>query len=255
MQTLVQRSWAGARFRLQRNIVAPIRQKVDKPIFNYMERLMKKRSLVGDHTFFDSSKFPWIAELEKDWPDIRKELDVVLETADIPAFQQVSKPQQQLTQDNKWRTFFFSFYGHERPENYKRCPLTVEALKKIPGMKTAFFSILSPHKHIPPHRGPYNGVLRLHLALRVPKDRTNCKIRVGNDIGHWEEGRGLVFDDSYEHEVWNDTDEVRVVLFIDFLRPLPPFAAFLNRLFVKYIGSSAFIQDAVGNLNKLAGKK
>ena len=83
----------------------------------------------------------------------------------------------------------------------------------------------------------------------------NCKIRVGDDIGHWEEGRGLVFDDSYEHEVWNDTDEVRVVLFIDFLRPLPPFAAFLNRLFVKYIGSSAFIQDAVGNLNKLAGKK
>jgi beta-hydroxylase len=104
--------------------------------------------------------------------------------------------------------------------NAARCPETMRILRKIPGLKTAFFSILSPKKHIPPHRGPYVGVLRLHLGLLVPKPRENVRIRVADKVCHWDEGKCLIFDDTYNHEVWNDTDGYRVVLFVDFARPM-----------------------------------
>ena len=81
------------------------------------------------------------------------------------------------------------------------------------------FSILEPGKRLPPHRGPYNGVLRLHLGLLIPEPRERAAIRVGPEQHHWTEGRVLIFDDAYEHEAWNETEQVRVVLFVDFERP------------------------------------
>ena len=96
-------------------------------------------------------------------------------------------------------------------------------------MTTAMFSILSPRKHILDHRGPYKGVLRYHLGLIVPQRRAACRIRVGEDVRHWEQGKSMVFDDTYNHEVWNDTDETRVVLFVDVLRPLPFPESQINR--------------------------
>ena len=114
-------------------------------------------------------------------------------------------------------------------------------------MTTAMFSILSPRKHILDHRGPYKGVLRYHLGLIVPRGREACRIRVGEDIRHWEEGKSMIFDDTFNHEVWNDTDETRVVLFVDVLRPLPFPESAINRLIVKAIGFSPFVLDAKRN--------
>ena len=90
----------------------------------------------------------------------------------------------------------------------------------VPGMQTAMFSILAAGKHIPDHNGPYKGVIRYHLGLKVPRAADRCRIRVGDTIATWREGASLIFDDTYEHEVWNDTDEERVVLFLDIVRPL-----------------------------------
>jgi len=73
--------------------------------------------------------------------------------------------------------------------NAQRCPETMRLLGRIPGMKTAFFSILSPHKHIPAHRGAFNGILRLHLALLVPGPREQVRIRIGNEFRHWTRAR------------------------------------------------------------------
>jgi ornithine lipid ester-linked acyl 2-hydroxylase len=114
-------------------------------------------------------------------------------------------------------------------------------------MTTAMFSILSPRKHILDHRGPYKGVLRYHLGLIVPRDAQACRIRVGEDFRHWVEGESMIFDDTYNHEVWNDTDETRVVLFVDVLRPLPEPESLINRLIVKAIGYSPFVLDAKRN--------
>ena len=81
------------------------------------------------------------------------------------------------------------------------------------------FSILEPGKHLPPHRGPYNGVLRLHLGLIVPEPREQLGIRVENQVYRWQEGEAVIFDDAYEHEAWNKTPQTRVVLFVDFVKP------------------------------------
>jgi beta-hydroxylase len=111
-------------------------------------------------------------------------------------------------------------------------------------MTTALFSILAPHKHIGEHRGPYKGVLRYHLGLRIPEPTEACGIRVGGELAHWQEGHGLLFDDTYQHEAWNDTDGVRVVLFMDVIRPLRPPAKQLNQAVIKAIAWSPYVQNA-----------
>jgi hypothetical protein len=90
-------------------------------------------------------------------------------------------------------------------------------------------------------------VLRYHLGLIVPEDAESCRIRVGDDFRHWEEGKSLIFDDTFNHEVWNDTDETRVVLFVDVLRPLPFPESAINRAIIKAISYSPFVLDAKRN--------
>ena len=110
-------------------------------------------------------------------------------------------------------------------------------------MTTAMFSILSPGKHIDAHRGPYRGVLRYHLGLRIPEPAEASGISVGGEIRHWAEGSSLLFDDGYEHFAWNDTDGVRVVLFMDVLRPLRPPGDQINRALIKAISWSPYVRD------------
>ena len=152
-----------------------------------------------------------------------------------------------LTQDDRWKVFPFHAYGARADANCRQCPRTAEIVESIPGMTTAMFSVLLPHKHIPPHVGPWKGVLRYHLALRTPADETAARIRVGSRTEHWRVGRSLVFDDTFEHEAWNDSDETRVVLFVDVVRKLPWYLAVPNRAFIGSIRRSPFIQGALAN--------
>jgi len=213
-----------------------------------IERFIGQRSLVGDATFFDNDRFPWIADVEANWQVIREEAERLLEDRDdLANFQDISKDQIEITDDDRWKTFFLYGYGFEAKLGTEMCPRTAALMREIPGMTTAMFSILSPNKHILDHRGPYKGVLRYHLGLIVPKDAEACRIRVGEDFRHWEEGRSMIFDDTFNHEVWNDTDETRVVLFVDVLRPLPTPWSQINRAIVRAIGYSPFVLDAKRN--------
>jgi beta-hydroxylase len=213
-----------------------------------IERWIGRRSLVGDATFFPLERFPWVEHIERNWHVIREEAERLLEDRDALAnFQDISKDQIEITDDDRWKTFFLYGYGFEAKLGVEMCPRTAALMREIPGMTTAMFSILSPRKHILDHRGPYKGVLRYHLGLIVPRAKEACRIRVGDDMRHWEEGRSLVFDDTFNHEVWNDTDETRVVLFVDVLRPLPSPESIINRLIIKAIGYSPFVLDARRN--------
>jgi aspartyl/asparaginyl beta-hydroxylase (cupin superfamily) len=215
-----------------------------------VEKVNRRYSLVGASEFFEEAAFPWIEVLEAGAPLIRRELDEVLAQRDrIPNFQQISSEQTYLTQDDQWKTFFFYAYGYRDEENCARCPETVRLLSEIPGLKTAFFSILGPRKHIRAHRGPFNGVLRYHLALKVP-DEAACRIRVGDTVRHWRDGKSMIFDDSYEHEAWNDSDGERVVLFADFVRPLPALAAKHNEFWLNLAKKSPFVKNGVQNLKQ-----
>jgi ornithine lipid ester-linked acyl 2-hydroxylase len=221
---------------------------VGERILAPVERFIGRRSLVGDETFFDPSLFPWIAEIEANWLLIREEMEGVLADREaLPNFQDISRDQIEITDDDRWKTYFLYGYGFQAKLGVEMCPKTAALMRSIPGMRTAMFSILSPRKHILDHRGPYKGVLRYHLGLIVPEDAPACRIRVGEDVRHWREGESLVFDDTFNHEVWNDTDETRVVLFVDVLRPLPRPWAQINRAIVKAIGWSPFVLDAKRN--------
>jgi ornithine lipid ester-linked acyl 2-hydroxylase len=215
-----------------------------------LERLIAWGSKVGNPNFFDRTTFAWVGDLERNWPVISRELDAVLQRQDeLPAFHEISRGQARIS-DNRWKTYFFYAYGFKGEGNCARCPATTRIVESIPGMKTAFFSILGPGKHIPAHRGPYKGVIRCHLGLRVPEPRDRCRIRVGDTIASWREGEVMLFDDTYEHEVWNDTEGTRVVLFLDVVRPLRFPANLLNWLLLQLIAASPYVQDGVENYRR-----
>jgi len=211
-----------------------------------VEGVISWASLVPTTPVIDNSHFDWVEELEANWKDIRAELDEVTVDLDkIPEFMDLSPEQGVVVKEKAWKTYFFLAYGIWSEDNGARCPKTLKALKSIPELKSAFFSILMPHQHIVPHRGPYKGVLRVHLGLKIPQPTSQCAIRVGNETVHWEEGRVVFLDDSMDHEAWNNSSETRVVLFLDVMRPLRfPFNIFNNAV-VKIMSLSPVVQKGV----------
>jgi ornithine lipid ester-linked acyl 2-hydroxylase len=216
-----------------------------------LEGYIGRNSLVGDTPYLSTEAFHWIPELETNWKVIRQELDVLLEKVEqLPNFQDISRDQADITHDHLWKTYFFCAYGFKAQHNCQQCPETARILDHIPGINLAFFSILLPHKQIPIHRGPYKGVIRLHLPLKVPQPPTQCAIRVGDQIRHWEEGKVMLFDDTYPHEAWNHSDEIRVVLFIDVIRPMRFPAAWFNRWMLQLIAISPYVRGERPNFEE-----
>ena len=223
--------------------------KLGKKVIWGLEKFISRYSLVPNDPFFDPTQFAWTSILEDNWQKIRDELNVILQYSDrLPRFQDISPDQGvNISKDDRWKTFFLYGYGAKMEQNCGYCPNTTRIIEQIPGMKTAFFSIMMPGKHIPEHRGPYNGVLRCHLAVKVPEPASQCGIRVDRETKHWQEGKTIVFDDSYPHEAWNKTDDIRVVLFLDIVRPMSFPASILNHFLISLIRWSPFIQDAYKN--------
>lgn len=158
----------------------------------------------------DSKDFPWTAKLEAAFPTIRDEA--------LRARARARKHQQQdLVGTGGWDVLYFYSAGRKVDDGHRACPETAAILASIPGVGAAGqadFSVLAGGTHIKPHCGPTNTRLRCHLGLSVPD---GCRIRIGTEIARWREGECLVFDDSFEHEVWHDGDDERIVLILDFL--------------------------------------
>ncbi|MEM9227047.1 MAG: aspartyl/asparaginyl beta-hydroxylase domain-containing protein [Verrucomicrobiota bacterium] len=225
--------------------------KVFTGFLTWVEARIARYSHHGNPPVYDRKDFPWALEIESEWELIRKELDVLLQRREeLPNFHDIAPDVSSITQDDHWKTFFLLGYGVNCEENQKLCPETTRILRKIPGLKTAMFSILSPGKHIPAHRGPYNGVLRYHLGLVVPEPKEQCRIRVDQEILNWNEGEGMIFDDAFDHEVWNDTDGVRVVLFVDFVRPVKFPINLINGLVLGTAAFTPYIREANDNQKK-----
>ena len=139
-------------------------------LMRWIEYRNLKYSTVGSPPVYDTRTFPWASEVEAATPAIRAELDRLLVRRDeLPGFHEIARDVEAISVDTNWRTFMLCGYGHVSEEATRLCPETWHALQHIPGLKAAMFSIFEPGKHLPPHRGPYNGVLRFHLGLKVPK--------------------------------------------------------------------------------------
>lgn len=217
-------------------------------IVAFAERLNLSHSKVGNPPIYENAVFPWAKLLEAEWRAIRTELDSVLTRKDeLPGFHELATDVATISQDRGWKTFLLCGYGFRSRANIDRCPQTWRICQNIPGLITVMFSILEPGKHLPPHRGPYNGVLRLHLGLVVPEPRDRLGIRVDHDTYRWREGEAVIFDDAYEHEAWNKTDRTRVVLFVDFRKPLRFPANLLNRLLLSLAVFTPFIREGMDN--------
>jgi len=203
-----------------------------------LERLVVHRSLVPREPVLDRGHFPWTRTLEERWQDVRAELDRLLVHRDeLPSLLALSPEQRVVTRDDRWRTLFLHAFGRKLEATCARAPETTRLVESVPGMRSAFFSLLAPGKRIPPHRGPWRGVVRYHLALRVPEPRERCALRVGPHVVYWREGEGVLFDDSVEHEVWNETDGWRAVLVLDVVRPLAPPFDVLNAWLVDHVSA------------------
>lgn len=207
------------------------------------------QSLVGDTPIISNAHFPHLREFEKNWRIVLKEAQKILEHRDaIPAFHDVSPDQHKISTGQNWRTFILYGFGERLEKNCAQAPETARILAAVPNIQTAWFSILSPGYHIKAHRGVSKGILRAHLGLIIPKDAEKCRIRVGDVIKVWRPGELFVFDDTYEHEVWNDTKEERVILLFDFDRPMRFWGRFVTKLFIRIMKLTAFYQEPKKNM-------
>ncbi|MFQ5416135.1 MAG: aspartyl/asparaginyl beta-hydroxylase domain-containing protein [Myxococcota bacterium] len=220
--------------------------KETRPVF---DGILKHYSEIGDPGYPDPAYFPWVKDLESKAEAIQKELEVLLQSPDrLPQLRKISPDHDRIADSDKWRAFFLFGYGYRAEHGCAQCPETVRALEAVPGLESAFFSILQPGMHIRRHRGPTKSLLVCHLGLKVPGDREKCVIRVDDDIRPWEEGKVLILDDTHEHEVWNDTDETRVVLLFHVRRPLRFPGSLVGDFIFNAIRSSPFVRDGRRNL-------
>ena len=178
--------------------------------------------------FFDRDLFPWLDALEAATDDIRRELLAVMASEPhllepyVAASGEVNDTWRELNNSRRWSAGFLWREGVPRPDLMARCPATMAALRDWPGCDlpgcgpTAMFSILQPRTRIPPHTGVNNSRLVAHLPLVVPP---GCGFRVGAETRAWEPGKAFVFDDTIEHEAWNDSDDWRAVLIVDIWNP------------------------------------
>ena len=178
--------------------------------------------------FYANEQFPWLASVEAATDAIRAELLEVMQ--DPTAFSpyvtgHANRPrsdQQGMLNNPAWSAFYLWKNGEPVAGNAERCPRTLEALRDVPlamvpnRSPSILFSLLKPGAHIPPHNGLVNTRLICHLPLVVPGP---SRFRVGNETRNWAEGRAWLFDDTIEHEAWNDSDRTRVILLFDVWRP------------------------------------
>jgi ornithine lipid ester-linked acyl 2-hydroxylase len=212
------------------------------------ELLNLRYAKFGNPCVYENKLFPWVADIERNWKIIRSELDrVLVRREELPNIQEISVDAKAITADAGWKIFLLMAYGIKSEANIALCPETWRIVQKLPGLKTAMFSVLQPGKRLPPHRGPYNGVLRLHLGLLVPEHHGNLGIRIGSESRTWREGGVLVFDDAYEHEAWNETDKPRVVLFVDFEKPLRFPGNIINRILLRLAPLTPYLREGTDN--------
>jgi len=208
-----------------------------------------------NHTHvFNSNQFENDTYLRENWKVFQKEAlnlyskkDKLINASQLSEsfFRGIDKGKEQ------WKVFVIKWYDKSLDNARKLCPNTTAIIENCPNIHAAMFSILEPGKFIPPHKGPFKGCLRYHLGLKIPEDRENCYINVNNKKFHWTEGESLVFDDTYEHSVYNNTKETRIILFIDIERPLTYPLNIINSYLTKNSSFASFVKEINNNAEQV----
>lgn len=168
--------------------------------------------------------FPEGERFSSAWEAIRDEARAVAqELQQVPRFHEIMHEQQAISANDgrDWRLFILKAYGATVSANMARCPVLAGIVRDIPSVLSASISFMAPDKHIPRHRGPFRGVLRFYMALSMPRPtpgRRGAVLMINDAEYRMTDGECLLWDDTYPHEVFNDSDEMRTVLLLDVWR-------------------------------------
>jgi aspartyl/asparaginyl beta-hydroxylase (cupin superfamily) len=254
IMTTPARPFANENNPIERTPPAPQRSKLAQRFMRavqWAERRNRAGAVHGNPSVYDSRIFPWAPELESNWTTIRGELAQLMMRRHA-LIGQGDRSSPTIGEDRSWTTFILASYFRRYEHNIEQCPETWRLVQRVPGLVGAMFSVLEPGQRLPAHCGPYNGLLRLHLGLIIPEPREAVAIRIDGEVRHWEEGRALIFDDTFEHEVRNESGHTRVVLFIDFERPLKFPARFVNRRLLRSYFFRPFVREGAQDQGRWA---
>ena len=167
---------------------------------------------------------PWFAGLSSRYPTIRREWDAFAASGGaLPRIEEVLTEDQ--GNDGAWHAGLLVVRGRAVPAMGERFPATIAAVRTIPGLLAALWSVLEPGAELPAHAGPNAGVLRFHLGI-VSNDL--AALSIADTVVPYEEGQGVLFDDTAIHAAWNRGTNPRVTLMCELRRPLPPPRSWLN---------------------------
>ena len=207
----------------------------------YDRRIATPATLDAGHYFPNAKRFT------DRWADIRREALAVAGTlGKVPRFHDVMPAQADISANDgrDWRVFIMKAYGVTLEKNLQRVPTVAALLDEAPEVMSATLSFLAPGKHIPEHRGPFRAILRFHLMLSMPCDGSGVPACVMNIDGVpylLGDGESLLWDDTYRHEVWNRSNQVRIALLLDvWRRNMPADIALLSRAIL--LGTQAVIR-------------
>ncbi|AZO37955.1 MAG: aspartyl/asparaginyl beta-hydroxylase domain-containing protein [Mesorhizobium sp.] len=204
---------------------------------NLVRRIYEKR--IDAPAILDAgTHFPNAAKFAAAWQDIRDEA-LAAKLNKAPRFHDIMPEQADISANDglDWRMFVLKAYDMTVPENLARMPVLTRLLTECPEVKSAAVSFLAPRKHIPPHRGPFRGIMRFHLGLAIPKQpdgRPATIMMINHEERRIADGECMLWDDTFEHEVMNNSDQPRVALLLDVWRPQMPLdMEILSRVIVR----------------------
>ncbi len=195
--------------------------------------------------------FPELALLQDNWQVIREEALALYSEGQIAI--RGDLPGSSFYRDNRWKSFYLKIYDNNLPSAWALAPKTRALIEQIPGMNLALFAVLMPGKRLGAHHDPFAFTLRYSLGLSTPNDE-RCGLMVNGEPYIWRDGDGIVFDETFLHSAYNDTEVPRIILMTDIDRPLRwrwmqrayfYFARFFNGLF--YIDNVDSSLTGVGN--------
>lgn len=218
---------------------------------NLVRRMFDRR--INTPAVLDADRyFPDAGQFVQSWGQIRDEaLTIAGRLQSVPRFHELVHGQTAISANDgrDWRVFVLKAYGYDVKQNLEKCPATAELVRRCPSVLSASFSYLAPGKHIPPHRGPFRGIVRFHLGLSMPRGsdgKLGAILWVDGVEHRLADGDHLLWDDTFTHEVLNSTEDVRVALLLDVWRAeMPADMAALSHLVVagawlaSYIGAKS----------------
>ncbi len=212
----------------------------------YAARITGSAVLEMDSLFPDGERF------KRAWPQLHEEaMQLMARLHSVPRFHELMASQAEISANDgiDWRMFVLRAYGVDIAENQAACPCLAQLVASSPDVLSASLSFLAPHKHIPPHRGPFRGVLRFQLGIAVPRanDGKPAAVLVLDGREHYiGDGAALLWDDTFTHEVRNRSDQVRIALLLDVRRRGQPWdMAFLSWLVIRCVNAAIRLRRAL----------